>query len=189
MGRADVDQRPVTVSGGYLVAATIGLDYWHSFLALRSWQPAPLGVLLGKLTSRANGVVNAPVLTLGPLQVETWFGGRPVHDKAQRCGLPPLGAVVAIHLDVVLWKCRTACFDLLHNCRAIVQIEQGQLPHLPVRVARMWIVGVLDRNGPAVSEAVLHLRSNLLLREVRQIRKSTLSNSHSSSPRSEERRV
>src|SRR5208283_1943910 len=183
MSGADVHQRRVAFLGSYFVAYAIGFEFWHGFLALWTWHPTPLlAVLFGKPVSGADGVVNAAILSLGSLQLETRFGCRPVYDKAQRRGLPPLSAVVAVYLDVVLWKFRTACFDLLHNCRAIVQIEQGQLPHLPIRIAGMGIVRVFNGNGPAVFQAVLHLRSDFLIREVRQIRKSTLGDSHSSSP-------
>src|ERR1700694_3663510 len=135
----------------------------------------PLGAL------RRVGVQGVPhhaILHFLTLEPESRLVLRAIDEKTQRRRLAPVGAVVAVHLDVKIGKRLPAGVDLEHDGRRILQVEHRQRPHVPERVARMRIVGVLDRHRPVVVDAVLDLRLDLLLAEVWQIGKCPLGDPH-----------
>src|SRR5215211_42845 len=91
-----------------------------------------------------------------------------VDYEAQRGRLPAVARVVGDQLDVVVGKALAAGGDLSHREMGVVwrQVEQRQVPHLPVGVAGMWVVRVLDRDRPAVLQRVADLRLDLLVGQV-----------------------
>src|SRR5205823_4534837 len=58
------------------------------------------------------------------------------------------------------------------------EVEQREVPHLPVGVAGVGVVGVLDRDRPAVAQRVVDLRLDLLVGEVGQEREGALGDAH-----------
>src|SRR5664280_2699787 len=125
-----------------------------------------------------NRVLDLAVPLLRPLHVKTGLVFGALHDEAQHGGLPALGSVVAVHLDVEVGECRTARIDFSHDIVGIREIEHGQSPHLPVHVSRMGVVGILDRQSPAIDKAISHLAFDFVVSEIGQIGKRPLSDSH-----------
>src|SRR5439155_14433411 len=70
---------------------------------------------------------------------------------------------------------------LHHHTRRILELEHWYSKHFPVRVARVRIVGVLDGACPALVERVLNLRTDLIVGQVGEKRKRTLSHAHGGS--------
>src|SRR5919106_2724236 len=127
---------------------------------------------------RVQRVPDHPVSALFAVEPEPGLVRRPVDDEAQRRGLPPVPAVVPVHLDVVVRERLAAGVDLEHDGGRVLEIEHRQPPHLPVRVARMRIVRVLHGHRPAVVETVLDLRLDLLVGERWQVGKRPLGHVH-----------
>src|ERR687895_477616 len=129
-------------------------------------------------------IVHGAVAPVRPLEAEARLVARTVDDEAQRRRLPAVARVVGDHLDVVVGELLAAGRDLAHRNPSLAgrQVEQRQVPHLPVRVPRMRVVRVLDRDRPAVAERVPDLRLDLLVGEVRKEGEGALCDSHRRSP-------
>src|SRR5882672_11945144 len=105
---------------------------------------------------------------------------RAVDDERKTQRFASARGIERVDLDVVTRK-RTAAFaDLRHDAGSVAEIEHRHSEHLPVSVARMRVVGVLDRDGPAVAEAILDLCANLRIAQVRQKRERALREFHRS---------
>src|SRR5687768_14276813 len=115
-------------------------------------------------------IVNGAVAPVRPLESEARLLGGTADDEAERSRLPAVARVVGDHLDVVVGELLAAGRHLAHRNLSLVgrQVEQRQVPHLPVGVPRMRVVRVLDRDRPAVAERVSDLRLDLLVGEVRK---------------------
>jgi hypothetical protein len=61
-----------------------------------------------------------------------------------------------------------AFVDLLEDARWILEIEHGIAVHVPVGIARMRVIGVLDTYGPSLLQRIVQLRSDLHIGEIRQ---------------------
>ena len=117
---------------------------------------------------------------LDPVELERLLDRRPVDDERKRRRLAGIRRVVRDHLDVVLREGLPRGADLPHDVLRILdlRVEHGQAPHLPVRVARVRVVRVLDRDRPVVLERISQLRLDLLVGEVRQEREGPLRDAH-----------
>src|SRR5512139_3830012 len=91
---------------------------------------------------------------------------RTVHDEGEPHGLEASRRVERVQLDVAVRMRLARLAELRHHARRVLQVEHGHAPHLPVGVAGMRIVGVLEGHGPVLSERVLDLLRDLLVREV-----------------------
>src|SRR5208282_237463 len=138
-------------------------------------------VLACRLAPGANGVLDTAILRLSALQIKPRLFLGPLHNETQHRCLPAFGAVIAVQLDVVVGEGLPAFIDALHRFVQLLQFKHRKPPHFPIRVSGMRIIRVLDGESPAILEAVPHLRFDLVFREVGQIRKSSLCNSHDSS--------
>src|SRR5581483_4760918 len=132
----------------------------------------------GRNSFRANRVTHLPIRTFRALQFKTRFVLWPVHQEAQHGCLPAFLAVITVEFYVLIGESPPACSDFRHRHFRITPIEHGHSPHLPITVAGMGIVGMLDRYGPAIRHAITNLGDNFVVPEVGQIRKGTLSDSH-----------
>src|SRR5918996_718748 len=103
-----------------------------------------------------------------------------VDDEAQRGRLAAVARVVGDQLDVVVRKAFAAGGELCQREVGVVwcQVEQRQVPHLPVGVAGMWVGRVLDRDRPAVLQRIADLRFDFLVGEVRQEGEGALCDPH-----------
>jgi len=84
------------------------------------------------------------------------------------------------------------CFATLlqfhHYAFRIVKIEHGQTPHFPISISGMRIIRVFESNRLIIFEAIFNLLRDLLVRKIRQKRKTSLSDTHESDPfRSDDR--
>src|SRR5947209_5408105 len=134
------------------------------------------------------GVAELPVVALLPLQPEARLMLGPLDDEAQRRRLPPQGAVVRVDPDVLLGVGLAAAGDLEQDRRGVAHLEHRQAPHVPQKVAGVGVVGVLDRDRPAVVDAVLHLGLDLLVGEGRQVGEGPLRDVHRRSSLTSRRR-
>ncbi len=75
----------------------------------------------------------------------------------------------------------SALGELGHDPGGVVQVEHGVAPHVPVGVARVRVVGVLDRDRPLVVEAVLELSADLVVGQVGQEGEGSLCDAHGGS--------
>ena len=82
----------------------------------------------------------------------------------------------------------TAVFKLHHHAFRIVKIKHGQAPHVPIGVSWMRIIRLFETNRPIIFEAIFDLFRDLLVRQIGQKRKTSLSDTHESDPfRSDDR--
>src|SRR5918997_2587813 len=81
------------------------------------------------------------VVPVRPLEPEPRLVRRAVDDEAERGRLPAVACVVGDQLDVVVREALAAGGDLPHRQVGVVrrQVEQRQVPHLPVGVARVRV--------------------------------------------------
>src|SRR5262249_48853603 len=110
--------------------------------------------------------------------VEHWLDLWAVHDEGSAHGLPAARRVEGIEPDVGFGMRLAASRHLYHDAFGIRKVEHRIAPHLPVSVPGMRVVCVLDANRPVVSEAVVHLSEDLLVREIRQEREAALGDTH-----------
>src|SRR5918999_2472999 len=98
-------------------------------------------------------IVHGAVAPVRPLEAEARLLRRSVDDEAECRRLPAVARVVGDHLDVVVGELLAAGRELAHRDRSLVgrQVEQREVPHLPVGVPRVRVVRVLDRDRPAVA--------------------------------------
>src|SRR3981189_1961368 len=80
--------------------------------------------------------------------------------------------------DVTVAVDLTAFIQLHQHPGGITEIEHRQTPHLPEIVSGVRVVGELDVLRPVLAKAILHLSSNLLVGEIGQERKASLSHAH-----------
>ena len=113
-------------------------------------------------------VLHLAAAQLAALQRKSGLLARPAHDERQPQGFASQRGVKRVDLDVGLRKRLTARLQLAHDAGSVTNIEHGLAEHLPVGVARVRIVGVLDRHGPAIAQAVLDLARDLGIRQVGQ---------------------
>ena len=137
------------------------------------------GWLLSRV--RVQRVLDAPVRGLLPVQPEAWLVGGPVDDEAQRGRLPAEARVVCHDPDVVVGVGGPAGGDLVQARRGVGDVEHRQPPHLPQHVARMRVVGELDRHRPALVNGVLDLGADLVVGEVGQVGERALGDPHEGS--------
>src|SRR5215217_1999271 len=133
---------------------------------------------------RVQAVVDGAVAPVRSLEAEARLVRRTVDDETQRCGLTTVARVVGDQLDVVVWKALAARRDFSHCEVGLVwrQIEQRQVPHLPVGVPGMRVVRVLDGDRPAVAQRVLDLRLDLFVGEIGEEGESALCDPHRVAP-------
>src|SRR6185437_15068834 len=127
---------------------------------------------------RARGVVHGAARSLLAHQIEARFDRGTIDDERQPQRLPTAGGIERVELDVVVGEGLAAGAHLRHDPGGIADVEHRSAEHLPVRVARMRIVRVLDGHRPSLVEAVLDLTRDLLVREVGQEREGALGDSH-----------
>ena len=109
---------------------------------------------------------------------EAGFDSGPVDDQVEGRGLATVARVVGGDLHVVVGVRRPAVLDLDEDRRRVGRVEHRQVPHLPVAVARVRVVGVLDRQRPVVVEGVTDLGGDLVVGEVGQERERPLGDTH-----------
>ena len=92
----------------------------------------------------------------------------------------PRAGVVGDELDVVVGVGLTAGPDLAQHDLVVLgqQLEVRLSPHLPVGVARVGVVGVLDAHRPPLVQRVADLRGDLLVGEVGEEREGSLGDAH-----------
>ena len=123
-------------------------------------------------------VTDLPVRDLLPVQPEPGLGGWPAHDKAERGCLPPEPRVVGHHPHVLAGAGGPARRDLVHARGRVGYLEHRQAPHLPDDVARVRVIGELDRYRPALVDGVLDLRHDLIVGEIGQVGERALGYAH-----------
>src|SRR5437870_2503842 len=129
-------------------------------------------------TARVSRIrVGAPWFFL-PDEPEAGFVRGSVHDEGQRDRFNAVGGIKRRYANVVPRECLPAAREFLHDAGRVAKIEHRRAVHLPERVARMRIVGVFDRDRPALVQAVRDLPFDLVVGRVRQIRKRALGQTH-----------
>ena len=68
--------------------------------------------------------------------------------------------------------------DLEHDAGGVAHVEHRHAEHVPISVARVRVVGVLDADRPALVEAVFDLLADLFVAQIRQKREGALGDSH-----------
>ena len=131
-------------------------------------------------------VADLAVGLLLALDREARLDRRAPDDEGQRRGLPPERAVVADHLHVAVRPRLARPADLAHDDVDVVldEVELRRRPHLPQRVARVRVVGVLDHDRPALAQGVAQLGLDLGVGEVGQVGERSLGDAHGAPPSS-----
>src|ERR1700733_6041728 len=102
-------------------------------------------------------VANRTTAIFAALELESGLVGGAMYDKRQPHSLPSVRGIKGVDAYVLLRMRCTASSDFLHHSRGVVQVKHGKPPHVPVRVARVRIVGVFDAEGPAFAQRVFDL--------------------------------
>ena len=158
----------------------------HPYPARSVLPPPPFDGVLSS-TDEAEAVRAAR--PLDAVEDEALLDRRPVDDERERGRLPAAHRVVRDQLDVVLREGLPRGADLAEDVLGVLlgRVEHGQAPQLPVGVARVRVVGVLDRHRPAVAERVADLRVDLLVGQLRQEGERSLRHFHRIPPSSRSR--
>src|SRR5437870_5727408 len=127
---------------------------------------------LAALTLRAVGdvpvqrVADVAALALLPDEAEARLPRGAVDDEAHDDRLHAARGVERHQADVVLRKGPAAALQLEQHAGGILELEHRHAEHLPVGVARVRVVGVLDAPGVAAREAVVDLQRDLGIGEL-----------------------
>src|SRR5436305_5439598 len=127
---------------------------------------------LAALTLRAVGdvpvqrVADVAALALLPDEAEARLPRGAVDDEAHDDRLHAARGVERHQADVVLRKGPAAALQLEQHAGGILELEHRHAEHLPVGVARVRVVGVLDAPGVAAREAILDLQRDLGIGEL-----------------------
>src|SRR3984893_14512767 len=127
---------------------------------------------------RPRRVLHVPATHFAALEGEAWLLVRPADDERQAQRLAAERGIKGIDLDVMLRKRPAARLQLRHDSGSIPDIEHGLAEHFPVGVAWVRVVGVFDRHGPTIFQAVLDLAADLRIGQIGQEGKGALGESH-----------
>jgi hypothetical protein len=132
--------------------------------------PGPGAALTFRPVGRvaADAVADGAARTLGSREAEAGLVRRPVDDEAHRDALDAAGAVEGHQADVVVREGLAALGELVQHAGAVLKVEHRHAEHLPVGVARVRVVGVLDAPGVASGQAVVDLGADLVVGQVGQ---------------------
>src|ERR1019366_7419670 len=109
---------------------------------------------------------------------EAGFVRRPVDDEGQNHRLGAVRRIEGTEPDVMAGERLAAALQLEHHAGCVRYVEHRIAEHLPVDIAGMRIVRVLEPNSPPPGEAEVHLPDDLRVAQVRQERKGPLGDSH-----------
>src|SRR5665213_2123229 len=116
----------------------------------------------------ADGVADRAALALLAHQLEAGFHLGPIDDVGHARCFPAARGIEGGDAHVVLGEGLAALVDLFEDAGRILEIEHGIAVHIPIGIARMRIIGVLDADGPALLEGIVELRGDLHIRQIRQ---------------------
>src|SRR5262249_20078072 len=105
-----------------------------------------------------HGVAHTAARAFAADEPEPRLARRTLDDEAHDDALDAAGGIEGDQPDVVPREAPAAVVQLQQHSGGIAQIEHRHAEHLPVRVARVRIVGVLDAPGIAVAQAVFDLQ-------------------------------
>ena len=88
--------------------------------------------------------------------------------KEMRSDFDGVRIVESGEADVFVAMQLAAFAELDQDALGVPEIEHRQAPHLPIGVPGMRIVGVFEVHRPAVVQAILHLRENLIVGQIGQ---------------------
>ena len=129
-------------------------------------------------------VADLAVGLLLALDREARLDRRAPDHEGERRGLAPERAVVADDLHVPVRPRLARSADLAHDDVDVVldEVELRRRPHLPQRVARVRVVGVLDHDRPALAQGVAQLGLDLRVGQVGQVGERSLGDPHGVPP-------
>src|ERR1700742_5188973 len=110
------------------------------------------------LTFRALGrvrmgrVAHRPPRYLLPLEPEARLLCRTVDNERQAQGLAAMSRVKCVDLDVLVRECLPASTKLCQYAGSIPDVEHRLAEHFPVGIARVRVIGVFDRDRPAIAQ-------------------------------------
>src|ERR1700722_13755069 len=149
-------------------------DLVHGGVPLLSLPVADSGLAVAALAFRAvrgvaaDGVAHAASAGFLALEHEAGLLLGAVDDEAHGDALDAAGGIEGHEADVVVRKGVATVLQLHQYAGGVLQVEHRHAEHLPVGVARVRVIGVLDAPGVALLQSVLDLQRDLRIAELRQ---------------------
>src|SRR5580698_1451503 len=116
----------------------------------------------------ADGVAHVATVGLLAFEHEAGLLLRAVDDEAHGDALDAARGVERHQADVVMREGLAAVVQFHEYAGRVLEVEHRHPEHLPVGVARMRVIGVLDAPGVALLKAVLDLLGDLRVTELGQ---------------------
>ena len=101
---------------------------------------------------RMNCVAHGAAVGLMALQTKAWLVFRPVDDVGHGHALDAAHRTESSDSDVMIRIGFAAVVDFHQDASRVFQIEHRVAKHFPVGVAGMWVIRVLDAQGPTLHE-------------------------------------